>query len=175
MLDHHRVVNELFARVDACLPARFPTVVDAAQLTSLVHQRRDDLLRQLDTVRDACELAISAAWTAPAPESSLTDMATPGTRYLLRRQRELSAMEQRRGRATELASALDRALGDTPRATRREVCPSSTILLSYAVLLSQRDVECVKQRIASPTQVAADVRILVNGPWPPYTFASVRS
>jgi hypothetical protein len=177
MLDHHRVVSDVFARVDACLPARFPTLLRTVELETFVQNRFDDLLRQLDLVRGACELAITAVWSSadhPAAVSRpaiATDVA-PGRTYLLARQRELAAAEQRRAQATALADTLDRELAEAPRATRREICPSPLLALSYAVLLALADVETVKHRIP---RVAPDVRILVNGPWPPYTFASVRS
>jgi hypothetical protein len=175
VLDNHRVVSGIFASVDACLPARFPTVLDASQLDTRIRERRDQLARQLDRVRGACELAITAVWASPDEPLPIPKDVTPGRRYLLARQRALSTTEQRRARANALADDLERQLADTARDTRREVCPSPTVLLSYAVLLSRSDVECVGQRIASRTRRAADVRILVNGPWPPYTFASLRS
>lgn len=172
MLEHHRVVSEIFARVDACLPARFPTLLDPPKLDALVRERQDGLISQLDIVRGACELAITAVWSSPdAPLPIPADLA-PGRRYLLARQQTLAASEQRRSRANALADDLERELADTPRDTRREVCPSVRVALSYAVLLALADVAMVEQRIP---RLAPGVRILVSGPWPPYTFASVRS
>ena len=44
------------------------------------------------------------------------------------------------------------------------------VALSSAVLVARASAEDVKNRLIRAEQ---DVRILVNGPWPPYTFATV--
>jgi hypothetical protein len=171
VLDNHRVVSGIFGSVDACLPARFPTVLDASQLDALIRERRDALLRQLDVVRGGCELAITVIWSSPDGPLPIPEDIAPGRRYLLARRQTITASERRRARAMVLADDLQRELASAQRDARREICPSPRVALSYAVLLSLTDVETVKQRIP---RGATDVRILVNGPWPPYTFASVR-
>jgi hypothetical protein len=71
-----------------------------------------------------------------------------------------------------LADDLERELADVLLEARRQLCPSASVALSCALLLPVRQAEAARQRIP---RSAADVRILVNGPWPPYTFASVNS
>jgi hypothetical protein len=44
------------------------------------------------------------------------------------------------------------------------------VALSAALLVPRASAENVRKRIARTEQ---DVRILINGPWPPYTFADV--
>jgi len=172
LLHHHRIVTEVFGGVAACLPARFPTVLDASRLETLLVERRDELQRRLEIVRGACELAITAVWTTPDDLTPLPTETSPGRRYLLERQRTLSASDRRRARAVELAEDLERELANTPREVRRQVCPSATVALSTALLLPVTEAKAAKQRIP---RTAPDVRILVNGPWPPYSFASIRS
>jgi hypothetical protein len=172
LLDHHRVVTEVFARVDACLPARFPTVLDSARLEALVAERGSSLRQQLEAVRGACELAITAAWNAPEAKPSISSAGTPGTRYLRQRQNELTASEQRRARAGELAALLRDLVAHRAREVRIEICPSSGVALSAALLVPQVEAEEVQRQLP---RAAPDVRILLHGPWPPYTFASVRS
>jgi hypothetical protein len=172
VLQAHRVVSELFARVAACLPARFPTQFpDRDSLLSHVGSRREALARQLEHVRDACELAVTAVWDPPLQESTepVTSAPTsPGRRYLLARQIAFSGSERRHRRARELAEAIERALGPLVLDSRRHVCPSSSVALSLALLVKRDQLPIARQRIP---RAQADVRILVNGPWPPYTFA----
>jgi hypothetical protein len=172
LLDHHRIVTEVFTRVEACLPARFPTLLDGPRVQDLVGRRYDELQQQLEIVRGACELAVTAVWTTAEDPKSLPVETSPGRRYLLERQRTLSASDRRRARAVELADDLERELADVLLEARRQLCPSASVALSCALLLPVRQAEAARQRIP---RSAADVRILVNGPWPPYTFASVNS
>jgi hypothetical protein len=172
MLEHHRIVTEVFTRVAACLPTRFPTRVDAARLGVLVADQRTDQKRQLELVRGACELAITAVWTGSDEPAPLPTGTSPGRRYLLERQRAVSASDRRRARAVELADELERDLADMLRDVRRQVCPSATVALSSALLLPTAKADIARGRLP---RTAPDVRILVNGPWPPYTFASVRA
>jgi hypothetical protein len=171
VLDHHRVVGEVFAQVEACLPARFPTVVDAARLESLVAEKHANFESQLDKVRGRCELAITATWTTPEEPASVSAEISPGRRYLLERQRSLSVSERRRARASELADRIEREV-DVACDSHRQLCPSPTVALSLALLVPKSTAEAIKARLP---RTGPDVRILVNGPWPPYTFASVRS
>jgi hypothetical protein len=163
---------EVFARVESCLPARFPTVLDSERLGALVEERGSSLRQQLEAVRGACELAITVAWNAPEARPSIPSVGTPGTRYLRQRQNELTASAQRRARAEELAALVRDLVADRAREVRIEVCPSREVALSAALLVPRVDAEEVQRQLP---RAARDVRILLNGPWPPYTFASVRS
>src|SRR5262249_38252192 len=54
VLNHHRVVSQVFEGVEACLPARFPTLVEGEDaLRAQVDARADALARQLESVRGA--------------------------------------------------------------------------------------------------------------------------
>ena len=145
LLEHHRIVSEIFARVNACLPMRFPTLTeDLSSLDPVV------FAEQLERVRDACELAITAVWVdASAPQT--------GREYLLRR-----------AHAEGVADDIEACIGDALLDASRAVCPSSKVAVSLAALVRRDHAETVKARIP---RGAVDVRILVNGPWPPYTFA----
>lgn len=167
-LRHHEVVCAIFAHVDACLPARFPTLAaDAEVLRQQLRQQAGHLAKQLETVRGACELAITAVWTSVAGSSSV-EASTPGRQYLLRRQAELMASEQRRGVATDLAEQLERTAGSALRDAERRITPSKEVALSLALLVERHAADAVRERLAQ--YVTRDLRILVHGPWPPYTF-----
>jgi hypothetical protein len=88
---------------------------------------------------------------------------------LLERQQAFAGSDQRRATATELAADLERAAGGALVDSRRRVCPSPEVALSEALLVARAGVAELKAKLTHPRQ---DVRILVNGPWPPYTFAA---
>ena len=74
------------------------------------------------------------------------------------------------GLAKRLAEQVELGAGaDLVEADHRLV-PSEAVLLSSALLVERAAAETVKARL---TRVSGDVRILVNGPWPPYSFAVV--
>lgn len=172
VLEHHRVVTEIFALVRSCLPFRFPTEVEDVAAIDL-----ETFAPQLERMRDACELAVTAAWHPPLQESTppvtavtAADAAlekAPGRRYLQQRQ----VVVHRRAQAERLADHILEAAGTSVLEESRAVCPSEKIALSLALLVRRGEAERIKARIP---RSARDVRILINGPWPPYTFAAVR-
>jgi hypothetical protein len=170
VMDDHRVVNAIFERVAACLPARFPTLVGEEALRSGLAARAEELEGQLDALSGACEFGVTAVWTAREEDSADVDADTPGRRYLLRRQAALAGSERRRTRASELADALQRQAGKAVRRAQRQVCPSAEVGLSLALLVDRDAASDVRERLSLYS--AQDVRILVHGPWPPYSFAT---
>jgi hypothetical protein len=170
VMEDHRLVNGVFERVSACLPARFPTLVEEEALRRQLAARAEELEGRLEAVRGACELAVTAVWTAREEASAEVRADTPGRRYLLRRQAAMAGSERRRARASELADALEHLLGSELRLAQRRVCPSADVALSLALLVDRTAASDVRERLSLYS--AQDVRILVHGPWPPYSFAT---
>jgi gas vesicle protein GvpL/GvpF len=172
VLEHHRVVGEVFELVNACLPARFPTTLaDEAALQALLVAKLTDVRNALARVRGCAELAVTAAWTTAQEEPLTPERAsTPGRRYLLERQAALAGSERRFARARALADELEACAGADLVDARRRLCPSSDIALSLALLVRRSAAEHLDARLP---RAAEDVRILVNGPWPAYTFADL--
>ena len=173
LLEHHKLVSHLFAGVDACLPARFPTwMEDVLTLEDHLRQRVDALTRQLVAVRGCCEVAVTALWTSPDEEIASEGETTPGRRYLEERRLALAGSDRRRAAAVELADDIELRAGEDLVRAVRQVCPSAYVALSDALLVTRSAASEVSQRLRTSHD---GVRILVNGPWPPYTFATIRS
>ena len=168
---HHRVVSDVFALVDGCLPARFPTTLaDETALRALLLRRHAGLQSALERVRGCAELALTATWTTASEPVGGVEAPTPGRQYLLERQAALARSERRLARAQALADELEACAGADLVAARRRLCPSPDIALSLALLVKRPAAELLEARLP---RAAEDVRILVNGPWPPYTFADL--
>lgn len=173
MLSHHHLVEAIFGGVDALLPARFPTLLAYQdELRDRLASREKALLAQLERVRGCAEVAVTALWTAPDDSNPRVSSETPGRRYLLERQAQITGSERRHARAKALAQQLELHTGDELVDARHTFCPSALIGLSSALLVRRGRVADVRARLVRAEQ---DVRILVNGPWPPYTFAAVGS
>lgn len=166
LVHHHRLVSDIFARVDACLPARFPSWLDEAQLRT----RQADLRARLERIKGCCELAITGTWPTSHDETRDATKIDSGRAYLAQRQRVFATSDSRLARASALADELERSVGAVIVDARRQLCPSSNVAFSLALLIQRASVEEALSRMA---RGAEDVRILVNGPWPPYTFAGV--
>jgi hypothetical protein len=169
LLAHHRLIQRALG---ACLPVRFPTwLADEPALAALLEQRRVELFDALARVRGRVELAVTACWTSEAAADAPLRSGAPGRRFLEERRRRYAVADQRRAEAQRLAKLLERQ----PEVVeaRHRLCPSQAIGLSSAVLVDAEHAEAVRERL--PRELGENVRILVNGPWPPYSFASLDS
>ena len=83
----------------------------------------------------------------------------------------LNAKERACSQALDrLADELERLVANDLVEVRHQICPSATVALSSAVLVPRTRAEKIRAQLIRAEQ---DVRILVNGPWPPYTFGNV--
>jgi hypothetical protein len=173
MLEHHEIISRLHAQVDACLPARFATWVTG---NADLERRAEPLAAALERVRDRSELAVTALWTSPLADDNPPhqapppEAARPGTRYLRDRQHAFAGTDRRRACARELADEIERSAGQELVEATRTVCPSPAVALSAALLVPRATAAGLRLRLLRDRP---GVRILVNGPWPPYTFADV--
>ena len=162
MLEHHRVVQELHEHFSACLPARFPTYVeDAETLRTLLTDREEALCAALERVRGRSELAVTAMWTRVPTVAD----GGPGRRYLLQRQ-----WQQRVAR--EVADELERVARPEAQSVQRALNPRPGTAVSLAVLVPRESTAVVVKRL-SGLEPQDGVRILVSGPWPPYSFTGL--
>jgi len=178
LLDHHAIVEAACA-LSPCLPVRFPTWVgDDATLAGLLSQRRADLEAAMQRVRDRVELAVTALWTdpeetTPSTPRERTGPATPGRRYLQERQSAWRARAERRQVGAAMARALDEELNALVADARHAVCPTARVALSSALLVPTGRAADVRERIVKLGTGWPGVQTIVNGPWPPYTFATI--
>lgn len=172
MLAHHDLVTSLHEDLHAALPARFPTWIGSElEAADLLAVRHAEIAVNLERVRGRVELAVTAVWESDEEDAPPPDAATPGTRYLLRRQYAFAGSDRRRARAGELARTLEKLVSCDLVEIKHQICPSKTIALSSSVLLPRERAENAKALLNHSDK---DVRILVSGPWPPYSFADVR-
>ena len=168
LVAHHRLAEQALA-AGLCLPVRFPTwVADEQALRELLARLRDALLAALEHVRGRVELAVTVTWTTPEAASQPVSASSPGTRYLHERRKHYAQADQRRAEAERLANLLE--ADERVVEARHTVCPSPEIGLSSALLAANTDALAVAERLRG---LGESVRILVNGPWPPYSFVSL--
>ena len=102
--------------------------------------------------------------------ATVTTADSPGTRYLVERRRAYAQSEQELKRARELRDLVDSLSAQHGGQAEHRLCPGAGVALSSAVLIPRRDSVEVRTRLTEVLGRQHGVRILVHGPWPPYTF-----
>lgn len=179
LLAHHELVRRVHDALDGVLPTRFPTLIDEPGLREHLATHASAYAAALARVQGRVELAVTARWSdesasppaaADSPSDAETDASAPGARYMARRRRELSAAQVQTDRAASIAGALERVLPAGAEVAQLRLAPSTTVALSVAYLVQRTAIE---DTVAALTRPRHGVRILINGPWPPYSFATV--
>jgi hypothetical protein len=171
-LEHHRLVERICA-AQPCLPVRFGTAfATSAEARASLDQRAPALRAALARVAGKSELALTLLWREPsAPPVAIESVGGPGRKYMEARRAEFAAREGRQARAKDLVERVIAELAIERQLVWHETCTSENVAVSLAVLVPT---ELAGTRRAELEQIAAgfaDVVPVVNGPWPPYTFA----
>jgi hypothetical protein len=170
-LEHHRLVERICA-AQPCLPVRFGTAFATPDEARASLDKRAPALRAaLTRVAGKSEVALTLLWREQAAPLEITPASGPGRQYMESRRAEFAARERRRARAESLVERVITELAIERPLVWHETCTSDNVAVSLAVLVPT---ELAGERKAQLEQVAAgfpDVTPVLNGPWPPYTFA----
>jgi FAD/FMN-containing dehydrogenase len=163
VLSHAHVVEELVARSDAVLPARFGSgFSDEHELAEAVRTKAPALTRGLNLVRGCLEFGLRVLGGEAAGEDISGGLS--GRDYMRTRLAEEKARRR-------LAEELHEPLGRLSRASTRFGGASSDLLQS-AYLVPRRDVAEFAEQVRRLEAAHPDLTIVCTGPWPPYTFAA---
>jgi gas vesicle protein GvpL/GvpF len=170
-LEHHRLVERICA-AQPCLPVRFGTAFATSDDARASLDKRAPALRAaLARVAGKSELALTLLWREPSAPVVIEPVAGPGRQYMEARRAEFAAREGRQARAKDLVERVITELATERQLVWHETCTSENVAVSLAVLVPT---ELAGKRRAELEEIAAgfaDVVPVVNGPWPPYTFA----
>ena len=175
-LEHHRLVERICA-AQPCLPVRFGTAFATSdEARASLDKRAATLRAALARVAGKSELALTLLWSKPSDGVAPLARSVPGTdgpgrQYMEARRAEQAVREDRRARAESLVERLIGELAIERPLVWHETCTSENVAVSLAVLVPT---EQALERKAEIERLAArfeDVVPVVNGPWPPYTFA----
>lgn len=151
----HALILELAGRVRAILPARFGTLLEAAELRRAVRTHLDEIRQALDLVRDRAQVTIRVTG-----RRSVTPAAQPaGGRAYLEAKRRATMPRLPRAVAAVLASVAPLTVEE-----RREAGAGPLLATVYHLVAVEdisRYMRLVAQRPRSMT---------VTGPWPPFAF-----
>jgi hypothetical protein len=160
VLVHERVLEAVMER-GPVLPLRFGTRLGSEQdLEAALRERCEELLPALDRVRGRVELGLRVLGAGPEPSSRAKQS---GRDYLLDR------LEAQR-RAEAVARELHAPLAGLAVASRlRERMQPPTVLVG-SYLVAQDAVDGFRSHAEALANRHPDLRVVVTGPWPPYSF-----
>ena len=170
-IEHHHLVERICA-AQPCLPVRFGTAfasVDAVRAS--LDKRADALQAALARVSGKSELALTLLWRGQDPTAAPSIGAGPGRRYMETRRAESNAQKTQRARADVLVERLITELAIERPLVWHETCTSASVAVSLAVLVPTGRALERKADLARIAAEFTDVIPVLNGPWPPYTFA----
>jgi hypothetical protein len=180
----HEAVVEAMARTGPTLPVRFGTIFsDVGALERALRDRYDTLVADLGRVGDKVEMGLTVLADGadhPDTPNEATELDAdgasanggPGTRYMRARLAVHRRDASRRKRAIALEDSAAQELSAHIIERRSVVAPSPRLLLRAAYLLDPSSVPPFLRAIEKLRAAHDDVRVLVSGPWPPYSFVS---
>jgi hypothetical protein len=173
LLEHHGIVERALA-AGPCLPVRLPTWLrDKVELERMSGTQVERLEAALLRVQSRVELAVTAEWTGEVPSAAAPASGGPGRRYLAQRQQTLGRQEERQVLAREIVQAIEATVGQDLVEARHTLAPSERVVLSSALLVTEAVAGPARERLERLRHARPNVRILVNGPWPPYSFTDI--
>jgi hypothetical protein len=177
----HGAVVEALQVCGPTLPVRFGTVLpDAEAVARALAEHRAELKADLARLGDKVEFGLTVLWdrrpgdddpSHDAKEGEASEHA-PGTRYLRARLAVLHRDEARREVARAIATELEAALGPLVFDRRCSVAPTERLAIRAAFLIEPTRFDACRQAIAEVRRRHPDLRVLVSGPWSPYSFVS---
>jgi len=74
----------------------------------------------------------------------------------------------------QLSAWLREKLGDLIKEEKISITPSETVILARADhLIARADVQEYRTKMAKAVEERPEIRFMVSGPWPPYSFANI--
>jgi hypothetical protein len=173
-LEHHRIVERICA-AQPCLPVRFGTsFADDDRARASLTERAALLRQSLERVAGKTELALTLLWRAlPAARRVSVAVGGPGRQYLEGRRAEHADADARTQRAEALVERIVAGLAIERQLVWHETCTSPAVAASLAVLVPTAEAHARKAELARIAGSLDEVTAVVNGPWPPYTFAGI--
>ena len=183
----HEAIVEALRESGPTLPVRFGTVLtDAQAVAHALSERYDVLLDDLARLGDKVECGLVVLWREVPPVSNRTaeggavasnlngreEARGPGAEYLRARTLRYRSATASHERAHSLVQDLDIALRPHAIDSRVTIAPTAGIALRAAYLLRASAVGPFGDAFEEVRGMRPDLRFLLSGPWPPYSFVT---
>lgn len=183
----HEAVVEALGEAGPTLPARFGAILASpTAVVEAIAEQYETLLADLARVGDKVELGLTVLW--PADAQPIETPARPqipfvatspangapgaGRHYLEARlahyQREINQQSQTQA----VIAQLEQALEQYPLERRYRILSGPRLAIRAAYLLERRQIPDIQRVVDQMRHRLSDLRWLLSGPWPPYSFVT---
>ncbi len=171
---HDDVVEAALAAGATPVPLRWGQwVADEGALAATLRERESAYLEALDRVAGAVEFGVRVLDPALAPADLPSDAgAGTGTAYLRALVARAAAERAVDARGQEIAANLRAVLGAIIRQERIDALPTRHGLVSLVHLVARGAEPEYRAGVERVRRDWPELRFLVTGPWPPYSFAA---
>lgn len=176
----HEAIVEAVRRQGPALPVRFGTVFpDTTSVASALAKRYEPLAADLHRLGDKVEMGITAMWGTPpagdgpgdaTPEQPSRAAQGAGARYLLARAAGARRDAALKEKARSVARDLDAAFGALALERVETLLPTPRVAARATYLLDPEGVTAFRTAFEDVRRTRDDLRFLLTGPWPPYSF-----
>lgn len=174
----HETVVESVRRMVPAIPVRFGTILpDAEEVRNSLITNYQSLYRDVERLGDKVEMGLSVLWEPPAEAqvTEPTEHAQPGeagtgTRYLRARFAEYRHAAGLQERAQKVADDVDRELAAHTLDQRHSILLTPRLAVRVAYLMHPSSLSAFRDAFDELRSKFADLRFLLSGPWPPYSF-----
>ncbi|HEY7419800.1 MAG TPA: GvpL/GvpF family gas vesicle protein [Ktedonobacteraceae bacterium] len=183
----HEAVVEALEQAGPTLPVRFGTILaDVAAVTQAIAGKHEVLLADLVRVGDKVELGLTILWDTPAGRSEAQAMqqtptatAAParsmpgaGTRYLETRLAHYQRETAQHNQARAVITQMEQILGLYLLERRYRILSSPRFAVRAAYLVQPGHIQDIQHVVDNMREERPELRWLLSGPWPPYTFVT---
>lgn len=173
---HNRVVEAALTPEATPVPARFGQWLGSLEaLEKKLQEATPAYAEALGRVAGSVEFGLRVldpATPAPVAESPPAPAATTGRAYLEALAARAAAERAVEERGRELATRVSALIGAVVRQERVERARSRHGIVSLAHLVAWPDVRSYRARVEGAREQHPELRFLLTGPWPPYSFAA---
>jgi hypothetical protein len=169
---HNRVVEVAVTEEVTPVPLRFGQWLDdAARLTESIHPRVAQYLEWLDHFAGCLEFGLRIL--DPTPRAEAQDVrreATTGTEYMQSLRESSNLAERQRAEAEAVAATVRELLRDVVRDERVEPGQTTHAVVTMSHLVARENFDEYRDRARQVRALFPGLRLLLSGPWPPYSF-----
>lgn len=180
VIAHQAVINRALAQTTP-VPCRFGTAVTAEELEKYIDSNKAKLEALFERVRGSVEMNIKVIWDKEEIRRAATGVSTasgienlsPGRAFLMARQREIAGDETLKRSSEDIARWLKESFSGITRETSIAVRPAEAMVIKAAFLVEHSRIDLYRERVRLLREQRSDLRFMMSGPWPPYSFAEI--
>jgi hypothetical protein len=172
---HNRVAEAAITEAVTPVPLRFGQwLEDEAALRRAVGERLSDYRAQLAQFAGCLEFGLRLIDPAGAEKARdvHTSARTSGREYMQALRESSRLAEQQRQRAEQVRARVQESLRDLVRAERVQDERTAHAVVTLSHLVARPQFDEYRARARRLRTVFPELRLLLSGPWPPYSFAA---